>query len=368
MNLKIPALALVFPLLVNSSSVAKPVLLQQPGGPAATSTSGLPFSGKLTFQGSLQIEVTRRCGGLTQQRSYALQAGQPQTLHLQNGEIVRVYEHVPAADTETIPFRYAPTGIAMCKPRINGKEVGWFLFDTGATHHVLDRQKAQDLELEATGNSTVKTPAGNSSARRIVAQELTLGPALWEQQEFVELDLRPLQALVGKDVVGVLGYESFAAWILEFDYRQERITLHRPEHFVKGELNWIPLQVKDREICLQAQVEGHPVWLQIDTGSNGTVAIYTPTVRRLGLLDGRETWQSSDLGIDGRVSSLKAKLESLEIAGNTWNDTTATLCIADSGTHSATFPDGILGCRILESFTLYLDCGSRQAAFDPGLR
>lgn len=60
---------------------------------------------------------------------------------------------------------HPPWPCSLVKPRLNGREVGYFILDTGASGFVLDPQAADALDLEAFGELQVG-PAGACPARR----------------------------------------------------------------------------------------------------------------------------------------------------------------------------------------------------------
>lgn len=53
-------------------------------------------------------------------------------------------------------LRSCPAPCSLVKPRLNGREVGYFILDTGASGFVLDSQAADALGLDAFGELQVR--------------------------------------------------------------------------------------------------------------------------------------------------------------------------------------------------------------------
>jgi Aspartyl protease len=70
----------------------------------------------------------------------------------------------------------AMTGHILVRPKIDGQEVGWFVFDSSAGANVIDATVASNLKLERLGSTTVTSVTGNEPSSIFRAKSLALGP------------------------------------------------------------------------------------------------------------------------------------------------------------------------------------------------
>ncbi|KAL4443501.1 hypothetical protein ABPG75_011238 [Micractinium tetrahymenae] len=122
---------------------------------------------------------------------------------------------------EGVPAWHTVSGHSLVKPRLNGKEVGYFIFDTGASGFVLDPQAADALGLEAFGELQVISMVGRIGSRFRRAESFQLGPLVMERPLFMELPCSGIVSGVpdGGRVVGIVGYDVL-----------RRAVVHMPPH------------------------------------------------------------------------------------------------------------------------------------------
>lgn len=262
-----------------------------------------------------------------------------------------------------LEFRYAATGQPLVRAALDGLDLGWFIFDTGSSQHVIDADLSQLMRLEEAGSVVSVSPSGEVEARRVRVNKLVLGPATFRNQRFTEYDMSFLASFMGDGVVGVIGADVFSECIIEIEYARGRIALHDPRTFKRGGLDWSRLTLKDRTPCVRVAFEGHEETFLVDTGYDGGALIFTPTVGRLDLLEHRATRQVAASNITGSVTYRSGQLAWFELAGHRWNRTETQFSLLPSGAHATKLPAGIVGCRYLVPFTMFLDCGRRRVAF-----
>ncbi len=262
-----------------------------------------------------------------------------------------------------LEVRHARSGQPLVRAEVDGVE-GWFVFDTGATRHVIDAGFAAALQLDGAGIVASRSPQGVSRRRVVEARTLVLGGIAIEEPSFVEYDLGALEPGMGTELAGILGYDLLARFVVEIDYRNGRIALRDPEP-VDVELPWTELVVRDRDPCVLARVEGESVLMLLDTGSDQTAILSTYTTRRLGLLDDRPTRPAQMNNVDGTLGYRRGELASFELAGRSFADAPVLFATSDDGFHAERYPHGIVGCAFLEPFTVVLDCARSRVAFVP---
>jgi predicted aspartyl protease len=187
-----------------------------------------------------------------------------------------------------------------------------FLLDTGASPSLIDPRLAQRLHLQdhPAGLAVLDGRVKSASA---VLPTLSFGPierndlpVLVEDLSFLEEALeRPIDAVIGLDV---LGQSSFTV-----DYAARQIRFGQPAPMP----NSIPLRMEDGLLFIDAELNGAPAHLLVDTGASSLVLFET---RLPGLVSGLKvsTIQRSTnlMGVFDRrqVSLDRLKLGGLELA------------------------------------------------------
>lgn len=115
--------------------------------------------------------------------------------------------------------------------RVNGRDAAYFIFDTGAQDHVLDRAFARELDLALSGPAgRVENVLGSVERRLGVVDSLNLQGILIEKVPFSVADLAELglQGKGGYYVAGVLSPALlFRDFLLRVDFYHRTIELQR---------------------------------------------------------------------------------------------------------------------------------------------
>jgi hypothetical protein len=122
----------------------------------------------------------------------------------------------------------APTGHLLVHPRINGRDVGWFIFDTGAGNSVISSEAARELKLNRIGGVTALGIGGPVESPMYRLDSMKLGPLTLEKPVAIDLDLEFLTAPLGRPIAGVVGYDVISRCIFELDLAAPRFALHDP--------------------------------------------------------------------------------------------------------------------------------------------
>jgi predicted aspartyl protease len=187
-----------------------------------------------------------------------------------------------------------------------------FLLDTGASPSLVDRRLAQRLHLQDRP-AGLAVLDGRVKAASTVLPTLTFGPiernnlpVLVEDLSFLEEALqRPIDAVVGLDV---LGQSSFTV-----DYSARQIRFGPPPTMPIS----IPLSMEDGLPFIDAELNGAPAHLLVDTGASSLILFET---RLPGLINGLKVsaiHRSANLLGDfdrKQVSLDRLKLGGLELA------------------------------------------------------
>lgn len=265
-----------------------------------------------------------------------------------------------------LEVKRAPTGHLLVRPKIDGKELGWFIFDTGAGSSVLNDATAAQLGLKKLGEVPASGVGSTTLAGLYRSSTLTLGPLTIDTPLYIGIDLTFLDPHMGVHIDGIIGYGVLARSIVEADMAGAAISLHDPATFQLQGADWAKLLVYERVPCAQASFEGHTGYFKLDTGAgNSTVTIHAPAVEKFKLLEGRTTSPTVLSGHGGSVPGVAGPLEWFEIAGNRTEKVVATFATTKVAAFADEYTLGNIGGKLLAPFTLVLDYQHSRIGFVP---
>ena len=272
----------------------------------------------------------------------------------------------PAAGPGVVAKR-ATTGHLLVQPRIDGREIGWFIFDTTAAANLIDPNAATMLKLERLRSAAVSSMMGTQQSSILRAGSLVLGPMTMAKPLFVTMDLSAIQKMMGNDVVGIVGYDVLARCVAEFTLADYQVKLYDPKTYHLEPPVWQPLSFNQAVPAIQATYEGNRTGLfRIGVGSSGqggmsNVVFHAPVVQEKHLLKNRPVDRmkmgTSMLGF-GKVAWFK-------LAGHRFKNPDAVFAIETQGAFGDEYVDGNIGIDFLKPFRIVLDFPHSRVAFLP---
>jgi len=283
----------------------------------------------------------------------------------------------PASDVRFDPERgpevelkRVRSGHLLVHPLVEGRDVGWFILDSGAGQVCIDPKAADALELEEFGSVPAVGVAGAVSASYRQGHTLELGPLTLMEPVYVEIELSFLEPAFGVEIAGICGYEIFARAIVDLDLEAETLALHDPTTFrlpdEVGEEVWAPLLLDGHIPSVRCRFEGDREGLfKLDLGDAGTISFYSPAVRELGLLEGRAVEASQVGGVGGTGRASVGDLEWFEVGGHRVAPLRATFSQTETGAFSSVRALGNLGTGMLRPFRIVFDYSRSRLALVP---
>lgn len=258
------------------------------------------------------------------------------------------------------------SGHVIVKPRVDGKEVGWFIFDTGAGAMCIDPKLADELELPAFGEETVVGVAGKTTSCFRESKTLTLGPTTMLEPYYIEVDLSFLEQYFKVKIAGIIGYDYIARTVVELELATGAIATYLPAEYELAEGEWVPLQIDENHPVVPASFEGdHTGPFKLDTGADGTVTFHAPTVDRLKLLEGRDLQEGMSMGVGGSGKSYSGKIAWFELGGHRFDNPRVGFSQVEAGALRDAYTMGNIGHGFLRPFRLIFDYPHRRIAFVP---
>ncbi len=265
-----------------------------------------------------------------------------------------------------IAVKKAKSGHLLIRPTVAGKEVGWFILDSGAGYMTLDKKLVDQLGFLRFGEVPVGGAVGKSIKTPFVqATSLELGPVTLNEPICIELDLQWMALVMGETISGIVGYPLFQSAAVEVDCAQPALTLHDPATYqLPAGAAWQKLVIDNYHPLLEARYEGdRGGWFLLDTGMAGTVIFHTPTVRKEELLKGRATKPVMLGGITGAAGAASGTLEWFELGGHRFASLGVMFAQSDTGAFANEYAAGNLGQAVCTPFRVVFDFGHERIAF-----
>jgi len=266
----------------------------------------------------------------------------------------------------TVETKRAVSGHVLVHPRVNGKDIGWFILDSGAESMIIDPAAADSLKLPKVGKEAVVGVGGAVQEAFRTADEFSLGPASMKNVTFVEIDLHQLSDIFKVKLSGIVGYDFFRRFIVQLDISKPSVAIQDVTSYRLPSGTWSKILFSTGNPAVQATFEGgYQDWFRLDTGANGSVTFHAPAVERLHLLNNRQTTPANMAGVGGVTEAKIGKLAWFELGGHRFEKVDATFSLAKSGAFADKYLAGNIGQDLMEPFTIVFDFGGSRVAFLP---
>jgi hypothetical protein len=264
-----------------------------------------------------------------------------------------------------IKVKRAPTGHVLVRPKINGQDLGWFIFDTGAGGAtILHSGALAKLKLSPLGALPVSSFLGSSRSRLLRGESLQLGPLTIMEPLFTEMDLGFLRTPLAEEIMGIVGYDVLSRCVAEIRLAKDDIRLHDPKHFALDTSLWQKLTLDRGLPTVPATFEGgHKGRFRIDVGAAApgfsNVAFHAPAVEALNLLSRRQV-TIARLGVT-RIAF--GKMAWFELAGQRFEKPDVVFALDRQGPFGDEYLEGNLGVEFLKPFRIVLDYAHERVVF-----
>ena len=266
----------------------------------------------------------------------------------------------------SVESKKAISGHILVHPLVNGKDVGWFILDSGADIMVIDPKVADDLKLKSVGKLPLVGIGGVVQEPFRIVDTFQMGPATISNIAFAELDLAQIGQYLGVKMAGIVGYDYFRRTIVGVDLETASVEVYNPLQFQLSSGSWTPMKFSSGNPVVEAKLEGNRSgWFRLDTGANGTVAFHSPFVVKEQLLKDRKTSASGNMGVGGVSEARTGLIEWFELAGHRFENPSATFSLAKQGAFTDTYLAGNIGQDFMKPFKVLFDFGGSRVALVP---
>ena len=238
--------------------------------------------------------------------------------------------------------------------RINDREVGDFMIDTGSNLNVITNGQANRLELPETTRQSVTGVAGREIFTNRRIESIDAGGLRLTPTELAGLNLSRINRYDRVSISGILGVHAFNNHPFTIDYQRNTLTL-----YPRGGFTPPPGAVAQRYVDL-AGLAAIPaivgddlrILLLVDTGAGQSVAMperaaYHPGVLAIGL-----GGHSRTAGIGGVVAGSRSWLSKITVLGQTLTRIDVSLEPAPPGLDAGDVIIGRIGNELLKNWRL----------------
>lgn len=251
--------------------------------------------------------------------------------------------------------------LPLARTSVNGRHVGFFLIDTGASVTVLDRKLGQRMGLETVGRGRVTGIGGSQDVDIARIDHLQIDQVWFHGHEVRLVDLSQIQQSLGWPIAGILGINLLGEQPFTIDYEAARVTLYSNRGFTPpAGARPFPLRMIGRIPAVLTTVgEGNqaaPLWLQIDSGMNAQLAIPRQVLdANPRLLSGMRHSHQASVGVGGTAANIRSELAMLTLMGRDLRDTPVMIETRPPTPPFQNIPVGRVGNRLLDQTRLTFD-------------
>lgn len=266
--------------------------------------------------------------------------------------------------------------LVLIQTRVNNSDPLWFIFDTGATHTVMDTEQARTLGLKAHGRITAKGSAGTDVASRVRGVSLSFVGVELQGRTIYTLPIAALSPLFGRHLGGVIGNDIIGKFVVEIDYANKMINFYNPSSYhYSGTGEVVPLTIEeDGNVFAHAQLlmEGRAPLegkFEVDIGSTVALELNTPFVKKHRLLSSLAQSKRVNLGgIGGKAGAVAARVPSIKLGRFALINPIVNFSEATKGDDASARYDGTLGSQIFSRFKMIVDLSHRRMILEPNER
>ncbi|MEZ4361586.1 MAG: aspartyl protease family protein [Kofleriaceae bacterium] len=280
------------------------------------------------------------------------------------------YSFTGGAREVELPFELINNHIYI-QAKVNGQPVR-LLVDTGGVN-LLTAAAIQRLGLSSEGAMAGRGAGGEQvDVGFAKASSLELGALVARDPTFYIFDFGRLIDVEDVAFDGLIGHEFFHRFIVHLDYAAGRLRLTDPAAAPPPPATAIavPFVLNERIPLIEAEIDGVPARVTIDTGSRASLTASSPFVAKHGLIARYQPRFETitGWGVGGPVRSSPARVAELKLGGAAVRGVLVDLFTGTKGAFADPRADANLGGGVLRRFAVTFDYGKRVMYLEPNAR
>jgi len=247
-----------------------------------------------------------------------------------------------------------------------------FILDTGVRTAILTNEiyvdgipKPNDREINLLGVGS------RGQVTAYVSNDVSLGlegvAAKGNAMLVLKEDYLQLDSYLGARVHGILGYELFSRFVVEIDYSNLLLTIHRPDTFKpRRKYEALPIEIEDTKPYLEACLTMNdstrlPVRLMVDTGASQPLMLSTQSDEKIEVPE-KQVSGYLGRGLSGEIYGSMGRVACLEF--DEFMLTEVISSFPEDSSINATFTErgqnGNIGGEALKRFNVIFDYANEK--------
>jgi hypothetical protein len=287
------------------------------------------------------------------------------------GADLRFDSNKPALD---IPLQLTKRNHIFVPVHVNNSEPLWFILDSGSGSTLLNKRLVKNLNLKVEAVGEVEG-AGEGTEEAVLTNgvKLRLGNITLFNQEVPAMDFKALEASLGRNIDGMLGYDFIRRFVVEVDYAARVINIYDASKYrYKGRGESLPITIKDDQplIWLKVTLPGRKPLkgrFVVDSGAGGgTLEFNGHFIRKHKLLDGIKILDTVSLeAIGGKVNISYGYVQNIRIGHLVLENPIIGFSQTTKGGLANPNRAGLIGANLLRRFTVIYDDARHRIIFEP---
>ncbi|WP_026933670.1 aspartyl protease family protein [Christiangramia echinicola] len=261
---------------------------------------------------------------------------------------------------------------------LNGRKLS-FLLDTGVNSTILFSFTSEDsIEVNNPSVIYIKGLGSGKPLRALKSKKnkLRVGEAISFDLDvyLIEGGVFSISNRLGIPINGILGYDFFKDFVVEFNYRAEWMKVYHPDEFKYKKCRRcveLPLQFYKQKPYIQAEVsindnESEIVDLLVDSGSGDALWLFKDPGK--GLYVPEKSFKDFlGFGITGSVYGDRSRIDGLSLKDYSFKDITVSFpdSLSLVAVNSFEERDGSIGAQVLKRFHSVFDYQRRILRLKP---
>ncbi|HVF47026.1 MAG TPA: retropepsin-like aspartic protease [Pyrinomonadaceae bacterium] len=250
--------------------------------------------------------------------------------------------------------------IIILSASVNGKPPIRLIFDTGASHTVINADRADQLGIK--GSERVSGTATGGAIEGTMATGVKIAIAGVEVSN-QPVGLISMPRVPGFDFDGVIGFDFIRAFVVQIDYVNKVMDLYDARSYrYRGKGILIPLSLKGRRTPLMSAsfIFGNGpssrAKLELDTGADNAFLLYYPFVEKHSLLKtSKDLAANAGRGAGGETERLIGQAKQVTFGPLAFNNVPVLFSLQKEGLEEGGSVDGIIGGEVLRRFKVIID-------------
>jgi len=254
-----------------------------------------------------------------------------------------------------LPFRFSEGYLIMVEGQIGAQTNLKFILDTGATISIIDTRIADKIKLQ-------RHSAESLSFDRKLNWEATTVPEV----QFGQITAHNVRILVGrlaeysdfaKKVDAIIGMDLLKLRDFSIDFDSKKIIFDTPQR------EYTPAAGEPLSDCLilEAQIQGQPVRLIVDTGFADLLLYEERLLKRVPAL--RTAGSPTGVSLGGRLQAKQAVLPDVVFGAR--KGAVSALLVQGNPPETLSEIDGVVGLTPLKTHRVHFDFVGRRLSWEP---